>query len=269
MTGGRLVAVTSGKGGVGKTHVAVNLGVALAQAGHRVCVLDADLGLANVDVVLGLTLGASLADVLLGGRRLADVVVEGPAGLRVIPAANGVAELTALTEKERLRLLAELAALDAELDVLLIDTAAGISSDVLFFATVAHETLVVMTPEPTSLTDAYALMKALRARHGRTDFQVLVNRASGAAEAERAFRRLARAAERFLGVWPEYVGYLPEDDAASRAVCAQEPLVLAAPGAPASRAIRELGRRLVRRPMPATPLHARSKGGSATCSSPG
>jgi len=248
----RIIAVASGKGGVGKTNVTANLAVALARLGQRVCVLDADLGLANLDVLLGLSPKLSLLHVLRGERRLAEVIVEGPAGVRIIPAASGFQELTALAPAERLLLLDEVDALDASVDVLLIDTAAGISENVLYFTAAAADALIVITPEPTALTDAYALVKVLAARYGRRDFLVAVNMAAGTADAEAAFARLARVAERFLRIRLEYQGYVPYDDAVSRAVRQQLPVVLAAPGTPASLALTQLARRLAARP-PAAP----------------
>jgi flagellar biosynthesis protein FlhG len=248
----RTLAVASGKGGVGKTNVAANLAVAFARQGHRVCVLDADLGLANLDVLLGLAPRASLLHVLRGERRLAEVVVEGPAGIRIIPAASGVEEMTALDAAARLRLLDEVDSLDGAFDVLVIDAAAGVSGNVCYFAAAAADTLIVITPEPTSLTDAYALVKVLSTRYGRREFLVVVNMAAGAADAERAFGRLARVGERFLGVRLEYQGYIPWDDAVARSVRQQMPVVLSAPGTPASLALAELGRRLAAR-APAGP----------------
>ena len=244
----RVIAVASGKGGVGKTNVTANLAVALAQRGQRVCVLDADLGLANLDVLLGLSPSLSLLHVLRGERRLPEVIVEGPAGIRIIPAASGFEELTALAATDRMRLLAELDALDPTLDVLLVDTAAGISSNTLYFTAGAAEVLVVITPEPTALTDAYALVKVLAARYGRRDFLVTVNMAASAADAQAAFARLARVAERFLRVRLEYQGWIPYDDALPRAVRQQQPVLLGAPGTPASVALSDLARRLVTRP---------------------
>jgi flagellar biosynthesis protein FlhG len=211
----RVVAVASGKGGVGKTNSGTaNLAVALKAGGQRVCVLDADLGLANLDVVFGLTPEWSLLHVLRGERSLAEVMVDGPAGVRVIPAASGFEELTALTPADRMRLLDEVDSLDGSLDVLLVDSAAGISTNVLYFSAAATDTLVVITPEPTALTDAYALIKLLASRYGRHEFLVMVNMAAGSGDAEAAFQRLARVAERFLRVRLGYLGYVPYDDEA-------------------------------------------------------
>jgi len=247
-----VIAIASGKGGVGKTNLTANLAVALASRGLRVCVLDADLGLANLDVLYGLSPERSLRDVVRGECRLSDVLVEGPEGVRVIPAASGFEELTRLGADEQLRLLSEVDALEDDVDVLLVDTAAGISSNVLYFTAAAADALIVITPEPTSLTDAYALVKVLATRYGRREFLVAVNMAAGAVDAEAAFARLARVAERFLRVRVEYQGYVPYDDAVPRAVREQLPVLLAAPGAPASRALVQLAERLAARP-PSTP----------------
>ena len=240
----RVIAIASGKGGVGKTNLAANLAVTLAARGVRVWVLDADLGLANLDVVYGMRPTHTLESVLRGEHRLADVVCEGPAGVRLVPAASGVAELTALTPAQQLRVLEEVDALEGELDVLLIDVAAGISSNVLYFAAAATETLVVTTPEPTAIADAYALIKVLATRWGRRAFPVVVNMATNAADAAAAFERLDGVARRFLPVQLELIGWVPVDDAVPRAVRAQKPVTLAAPGAPAARAIGALADRL-------------------------
>jgi len=244
----RVIAVSSGKGGVGKTNLTANLAVALARQGERVCVLDADLGLANLDLLLGLSPRLTLLDVLRGDHRLEDVIVDGPAGVRVIPAASGCEDLTILDPAARLHLLDEIDALGEAIDVLLVDAAAGISQNVLHFTAAAADALLVITPEPTALTDAYALMKVLASRYGRREFLVAVNMAAGAADAEAAFARLARVAERFLRIRVEYLGYVPWDDAVPRAVRQQVPVLLAAPGTPASLALTQLAERLAVRP---------------------
>lgn len=244
----RVIAVASGKGGVGKTSVAANLAVVLAARGLRTCVLDADLGLANLDVLLGLTPRRSLLHVLRGEARLAEVLVPGPGGILVAPAASGFAELTALTPEQRLALVGEVDGLEERLDVLVVDVGAGVSETVLWFTAAAAETLVVLTPEPTALTDAYALVKLLARRHGRTEFLVLVNMAAGAREADGTFRALASVTERFLKVHLDYQGFVPWDDAVVRAVRVQQPVVLSAPGTPASRAFERLAEGLLARP---------------------
>jgi flagellar biosynthesis protein FlhG len=252
----RVIAVTSGKGGVGKTNVVANLAVVLARRGQRVIVLDADLGLANIDVLLGLNPAYSLLHVLRGERRMVEVAVPGPAGVQVIPAATGIEELTHLDSEERLLLLDQMDGLEGTFDVLLIDTAAGISSNVLYFNTAAHEIVVMVTPEPTALTDAYALMKVLATRHQLRHFLLLVNQAAGEGEARRTYAQIARVVERFLGVGLEYVGYIPFDDAVRRSVREQVPVVERAPASPVGHALGLLADRLIRRPPPARPTGA-------------
>ena len=247
----RVIAVASGKGGVGKTNVTANLAVTLARRGTRVWVLDADLGLANVDLIYGVRPAHTIEAVLRGERRLSEVVVDGPAGVRLVAAASGAAELTALSPAQQLCILDEVDALDGELDVLLIDVAAGISSNVLYFAAAASETLVVTTPEPTAVADAYALIKTLATRWERCTFPVLVNMAASAADAEATFTRLAAVAQRFLSVRLDFAGWIPFDDAVPRAVRAHTPFVLASPGAPAAHAIAALADRLGRGADPA------------------
>ena len=240
----RVIAVASGKGGVGKTNLTANLAVALARRGLRVWVLDADLGLANMDVVYGIRPTHTLEHVLRGEKRLVDIVADGPAGVRLVPAASGVAALTALTPAQQLHVLDEVDALEGDLDVLLIDVAPGIVSNVLYFAAAATETVVVTTPEPTAIADAYALIKVLATRWGRHGFPVLVNMAESAADATAAYERLASVAQRFLAVRLEFIGWIPRDEAMPRAVRAQTPVVLAEPATPAARAIVGIAQRL-------------------------
>jgi flagellar biosynthesis protein FlhG len=241
----RAIAVASGKGGVGKSNVVANLAIALRRRGQRVIVLDADLGLANLDTLLGLNPRATLRHVVQGECAIRDVLVEGPAGIQLVPAASGFEELTQLSDAQRLRLLEQVDSLEDAFDVLLLDTGTGISPNVLFFATAAHETIVVVTPEPTALTDAYALVKVLATRYAERRFGVLVNMARGELDAKRTFTHLSRVAERFLHVGLRYVGWVPFDAEVPEAVRRQRAVVELAPGAPVSRAFAALADRLL------------------------
>jgi flagellar biosynthesis protein FlhG len=242
----RAIAIASGKGGVGKTNLTANLAVALARRGLRVWAIDADLGLANLDVVLGLKPARSVGDVLRGERRLVDVAVDGPEGIKLIPAASGVADLATLGPAQQLALLDQIDALDGALDVLLIDVASGLTSNVLYFAAAASETVIVTTPEPTAITDAYALVKVLATRFGRNTLPVVVNMAAGQVDATLAFERLAGVARQFLPVRLELAGWVPIDEAVPRAVRRKTPFTLAAPSSPAALAVDALAGRLAR-----------------------
>jgi flagellar biosynthesis protein FlhG len=249
----QVIAVSSGKGGVGKTNIVANLAVALSKAGKRVLVLDADLGLGNLDVLLGLVPRYTIEHVLAGARRIEDILVEGPAGMRILPASSGIQALTALTESQQLLLQSELEHLSSQADVLLIDTGAGISPVVTFFASSAHETIVVLSPEPTSLTDAYALIKVLARQYREHRFKVLVNQAKHPREALDVFRKLDQAADRFLHVAIDYIGYIPSDDYVPLAVMQQRAVADLFPDAPASRAFAKLARDVGHWPRPGLP----------------
>lgn len=240
----RLVAVTSGKGGVGKTNLVVNLGVAWAERGRRVIILDGDFGLANVDLLLGLSPGATLADVLHGEKRLDEVVRLGPSGLGVIPGASGLAELADLAPERRAYLLAELARLDGWADVVLLDTAAGISASVSQLLLAAGDILLVTAPEPTALTDAYAVIKTVISAGATARVRVVVNMAHSVREAQAASRRLVMVAQEFLGVAVEACGYLPYDVCVSQAVKRQVPVLLAYPRSEMAQRLIALSHRL-------------------------
>jgi len=171
----QVIAVTGGKGGIGKTNVSVNLSLALADMGRRVVLLDADLGLANVDVLLGLKPKATLADVLEGKCDLRDVMVTGPGGIRIVPAASGAANMVSLSPQQHAGLIQAFSEIGDNIDVLVVDTAAGIGDSVVSFVRAAQEALIVVCDEPTSITDAYALIKLLNRDHGMTRFRVLAN----------------------------------------------------------------------------------------------
>ncbi len=235
----RTIAVTGGKGGVGKTCLAVNIATALAQSGNNVLLLDGDLGLANVDVMLGLTPRYTLEQMLSGERALQDIILKSPAGVQVVPAASGVARMAALDSREHAAIVRAFATLPAPVDVLVIDTATGIGDSVLRFCSAAQQLLVVVSDEPASLTDAYALIKILSRQHRVRRFNVLINRVRrGSGEA--LFQRLQKVTDRYLDVQLQYAGEIPDDEALSRSVRAQRSLLDAFPGCAAARAIRRL-----------------------------
>jgi flagellar biosynthesis protein FlhG len=218
----RIIAVSSGKGGVGKTNFVANLALHWAGMGKKVLILDADLGLSNIDVLLGIAPHFNLRHVLSGEKRLREIIAEGPLGIKVIPASSGVRELTRLSDSQRLALLGELEQFDLPVDVFLIDTGAGISDNVLFFCSAAQETVVVVTPEPTSIADAYALIKVLSRDFGEKHFRILVNTARSEREAFDTFRKLSLVTDKFLSLSIEYLGYLPFELGVKDAVMAQK-----------------------------------------------
>jgi flagellar biosynthesis protein FlhG len=239
----KVLTVTGGKGGVGKTNIAANLAITLAQFGRRVMLLDADLGLANVDVLLGLQPRYTLADVLRGERALADIIVTGPGGVRVVPGASGLAELADLGTAGQAGLINAFSELTEDLDLLVVDTAAGISGSVLRFCAAASDVLVVVCDEPTSITDAYALIKVLSTEHGVTRFRIVTNMTHQGGDGRQLFEKLLRVTERFLQVTLDHAGSLPYDDRVWRAVQLQAPFVTAFPGSLAAAALKRLATR--------------------------
>ena len=249
----QVVAVTGGKGGVGKTNVSVNLGVALCKLGRRVTLLDADLGLANVDVLLGLKPRRNLADVLEGHATLAEVVVPGPSGLRIVPAASGTQAMVQLGPREHAGLISAFSEIAHQMDVLIVDTAAGISDEVISFLLAAQEIIVVVCNEPTSITDAYALIKVLNSQYGVKRVRVLANMVRSQQEGKSVFAKLVTVTERFLEVTLEYAGWIPFDEHVRRAVQRQRSVVDAYPSSKASQSFMELAREVDRWPVPAAP----------------
>ncbi len=238
------IAVTSGKGGVGKTNVTVNLAVALARLRNRVAILDADFGLGNVDVLLGLTPPCHLGHVLTGEKRIEEIIVKGPVGVDVIPAGSGLHELTSLTPAQWLRLNHNLERLCGRLDFLLIDTAAGVSSNVLELLLGAQQVLVVTSLEPSAMVDAYAVIKVLTTSDPAKEIGVLVNGARDGNEAALVFRQLEMAASRFLQRGLRDYGFVAFDPAVREAVLVQRPIVDHRPQSPASRCFRVLASRI-------------------------
>jgi len=242
----RVISVTSGKGGVGKTNIVGNLAVALRRLGKRVLILDGDLGLANIDIIFGLNPAYNIKHVINGEKDLADVIVEGPEEIRIIPAGSGLQRLVDLTQGQKLNLLNEFDALEEDFDIFLIDTGAGISSNVIYFGIAAEERIVVATSEPASITDAYALIKVMFTKHGTKTFKLLVNMADHAEEAKSVFENLSNAVVRFLkGISLEYVGFIPRDGNLEKSVRQQCTVIERYPESPSSRGFSELANRLL------------------------
>ncbi len=245
----QIIAITSGKGGVGKTNIVANLGYALGRFGKRVLIFDADLGLGNLDVLLGITPEFNLSHVIRGEKRLDEIVVSGPGRLKILPAASGMNELTELTREGRYLIFSQLADFIKDFDIMLIDTAAGISSNVLYFNINADEILVVATPEPTSITDAYALMKVLSVKYDSRQFKLVVNSASSESEADDVFRQICLVADRFLNVEIEYYGGIVLDENLRRGVRRQQVVSEMAPLTKASRNFAALAKRIAQAPV--------------------
>ncbi len=249
----QVIAVTGGKGGVGKSNLAINLSVALAELRRRVVLLDADLGLANVDVLLGLKATYTLADVLSGERNLREVLVPGPGGVQVVPASSGVKHMAGLDAREHAGLINAFSDLDEQVDVLVVDTAAGISDTVISFVVASHEVLVVVCDEPSSVTDAYALIKVLNKEHGLQRFRVVANMTRSNREGAHMFQKLNGVCERFLDVTLHYVGNIPFDENVRKAVQKQQALLEYAPNCKATVAIRALAKTADEWPLPSAP----------------
>jgi flagellar biosynthesis protein FlhG len=246
----RVIAVTSGKGGVGKTHLTVNLGITLAQQGRNVLIIDGDVGLANVDILLDEIPRYTLHHVLTGQQNIDDVLLTSQHGVTVLPGTSGIAELADLSPEERMRLLDAVDGLEERFDTVLIDTAAGIGSNATFFAGSAQEVLVVATPEPTSLADAYAMIKVLARRHSVDRIGLVLNQTTNEDEAMNVYERLSLLTSRFLSVVLELVGHIPADPHVPESVKAQQPVVTAYPSSPAAVAVKGLADAIVMRPVP-------------------
>lgn len=241
----RVVAITSGKGGVGKTNIAANLTYLLTAEGKRTLLLDADAGLANVDVILGITPQYNLCHVLRGEKSIEDTVISGPGGMMILPAASGIQEMTDLSRGQKLTLIDTLDGFDKPLDFMVIDTGAGIAGNVIYFNMCADEIIVVVSPEPTSLTDAYALIKVLYQSQAVRRFMILVNMVRGKGEAKVVFQRLSKAVDRFLNLTVEYLGFIPFDENVHQSIKKQRLIVELFPTSKASRHIVGIAQKLL------------------------
>lgn len=248
----RVLAVSSGKGGVGKTNVSVNLGIALAQEGKEVMLMDADFGLANVDVMLGLHPTYNLSHVISGERSLEEVIIPGPSGLRVVPASSGVKKMAELDITQHAGVIRAFSELSHQLDVLIIDTAAGISESVVSYARAAQEVVMVVCDEPASITDAYALIKLLNRDYGINRFRILANMVLSAQEGRALFQKLTAVTDRYLDIAMDFMGAIPYDDYLKKAVQKQRAVVEAYPRSKAALAFKKLAQKTDHWPLPSS-----------------
>ena len=240
----KVIAIASGKGGVGKTNVTVNLGVALAAQGKQVVLLDADLGLANIDVMLGLHPQFNLLHVLDGSKSLSEILVEGPAGMQIIPVASGVKKMAELSPAEHAGMIQAFSELEQHIDVLLIDSAAGIADSVISFSRAAQEVIVVVCDEPASITDAYALIKLLSREHGVERFHIIANMSRNVQEGRELFDKIAMVCDRFLEVTLDFMGIVPFDEDLRRADKKQRSVVDYMPRSKSAAAFAHLAKKI-------------------------
>jgi flagellar biosynthesis protein FlhG len=244
----KVIAITSGKGGVGKTNVVGNLAIACQRMGKRVLIFDADLGLANIDIMFGLNPKHNIEEVIKGEKELSQIIVQGPEDVAILPASSGVQELAHLTEGQKINLLNEFDILSNMFDIMLIDTGAGISSNVTYFNMAAEERIIVVTPEPTSITDAYALIKVMFYQHGTKNFFLLLNMVRDESEAKSVYQNLSRVVARFMGgISIDYAGFIPWDSLLQEAVSRREPVVCCYPEGSSSNSFKELANYLLRK----------------------
>ncbi len=246
----RVIAVTSGKGGVGKTNLVANMAVCLSQKGKRVVIIDADVGLANIDIIFNLRPEYNIRHVISSEKTLSQVMVESKHGIKILPGGSGFSDLTQLSEGEKLNLLSEFETLSDQADIIFVDTGAGISSNVLYFNSACDECVIIATKEPTSITDAYAMMKVMSQEHGTRHFKLIVNMVDSEADAKKVYASLSGALEKFLkNVVLEYVGYLPFDRTLQQAVQKRSLVTDIAPDCLAAKAIETLSRQLSKAPL--------------------
>ena len=245
----RVITVTSGKGGVGKSNLAINLAISLSRLGKKVVVLDADFGLANIEVMLGIRPQYNLSDLMFRGKSLSEIITAGPENVGFISGGSGIREMTNLTKEQLINLSVRLSELDRQTDVVIIDTGAGISGNVMEFVVLSGEVLLIATPEPTSITDAYALLKTLNYQPEFTrehcHIKLIANKVNNEKDGRELFEKLSVVADKFLNISLEYMGAVPSDNNMSKAVMKQQPLSVAYPNSQAARAIDDMARILV------------------------
>lgn len=246
----QVIAISGGKGGVGKTNVSINLAVSLAEIGRKVMVLDGDLGLANIDVVLGLHPKYDLSHVLRGEKDLDEIIVEGPHGIRLVPGASGIQHMAELSPAEHAGIISAFSDSGADIDTLIVDTAAGISDTVISFTRAAQEVIVVVCDEPASITDAYAIIKLLNKEYGSSRFRILANMVRTPQEGRDLYNKMCAVTDRYLDVMLSFMGAVPYDENLKKAVKSQKPVVTAFPRSKAAQAFKNLARKVESWPLP-------------------
>ena len=246
----QVIAISGGKGGVGKTNVSINLAISLAEIGRKVMVLDGDLGLANIDVVLGLHPKYDLSHVLRGEKDLDEIIVEGPHGIRLVPGASGIQHMAELSPAEHAGIISAFSDSGADIDTLIVDTAAGISDTVISFTRAAQEVIVVVCDEPASITDAYAIMKLLNKEYGSSRFRILANMVRTPQEGRDLYNKMCAVTDRYLDVMLSFMGSVPYDENLKKAVKSQKPVVMAFPRSKAAQAFKNLARKVESWPPP-------------------
>ena len=246
----RVIAVASGKGGVGKTNVSVNLSVALSKMGNRVLLMDADMGLANVDIMLGIQTKYNLAHVLNGEKTLVEIMADAPGGFKIIPASSGDSRMAQLSPAENAGIINAFSEIDSFLDVLIIDTAAGIADSVVSYCRASQEVVVVVTDEPASMTDAYALIKVLSREHNLTKFNLLANMTRTEKHGKDLYDKFSNVCEKFLDVRIEYLGTVPFDHDLREAIQKQSPVTLAKPKSVSALAFNDMAKKIDAWPIP-------------------
>lgn len=245
----RVITVTSGKGGVGKTSISINLAIQMSRMGKKVVIFDADFGLANIEVMLGIRPQYNMADLMFHGMDLAGIITEGPENVSFISGGSGVQELAKMSREQVMYLIRKLGELDRNADVIIVDTGAGISDSVLEFVVASEEVLLVATPEPTSITDAYALLKALNRKAGfektETRIRMIANRVRSEAEGQNLYEKMNIVVDKFLNIPLDYMGIVPLDEQMSKAVMRQVPISVGRPNALSTKAFQSIAKRLL------------------------
>lgn len=248
----QIITVTSGKGGVGKTNLAANLAISFATMGKRVLVLDADLGLSNLNIILGIVPAPkyNIYHLIAGEKSIADVMVNGPCGIKLISGALGITKLTNLSHKNKQNLINSFTELDGLIDIIIIDTSAGLSAPVLLFILAADQVVLITTPEPTAIIDAYGIMKAVAFKSIDVDIKLVINRITNITEGKKSADRMVEIVSQFLGMHIETIGYIFEDSCVSKSVMTQLPFFLAYPKSKATECIYHIRNRLANIPEP-------------------